>query len=184
MYSGLYQYVILGLQKQSCRPSNVIDHHNLYFLCSKTLILAIRNGSGQTKVSLIITTLCVLVSTLLITFASGLVKIRSNKKVSLICPNLNLNQLFFDALLDLWRKRNDWRIANKTISHRWFYILNGNIPLGVSTYRISRFYAFVVLNKTMFVVSPNKPEHVFRILTPRVYLFCQMVIMLQQHNAD
>ena len=30
---------------------------------------------------------------------------------------------------------------------------------------------------------PNKPEHVFRSLTPRVRLFCQMVIMLQLHNA-
>ena len=43
-------------------------------------------------------------------------KVQQN--ISLICPNLNLNQLFFDALLDLWRKGKDWRIANKTISHR------------------------------------------------------------------
>ena len=42
----------------------------------------------------------------------------------------------------------------------------------------------MVLNKTMFVVSPNKPEHVFRSLTPRVRLFCQMAIMLQLHNAN
>ena len=46
------------------------------------------------------------------------------------------------------------------------------------------FYAFVVLNKTMFVVSPNKPIHVFRSQTPRVSLFCQMVIMLHLHNTD
>ena len=80
--------------------------------------------------------------------------------------------------------KGDWTIANKTISHRRFYIPNGNILLGDSTYRISRFYAFVVLNKTMFVVSPYKPEHVFRSLTPWMRLFCQMVIMLQLHNAD
>ena len=58
------------------------------------------------------------------------------------------------------------------------------MPLGDSTYRISRFYAFVLLNKPMLVVSPNKPEHVFKRLTPRVHLFCQMVIMLQLHNTD
>ena len=59
----------------------------------------------------------------------------------------------------------------------------GNIPLGNSTYRIARFYAFMVLNKTIFVVSANKSEHVFRSLSPRVR-FCEMVIMLQLHNAD
>ena len=36
------------------------------------------------------------------------------------------------------------------------------------------FYAFVVLNKT----------HVFTSLTLKVRLFCQMLIMLQIHNAD
>ena len=56
-------------------------------------------------------------------------------------------------------------------------------PLGNSTYRISRFYAFVVLNKKMFVNSPNKPEYVLRSLTPMVR-FCQMIILLQLHNAD
>ena len=34
----------------------------------------------------------------------------------------------------------------------------------------------------MFVVSSNKPEHVVRSLTPRVRLFCQMVIMLQLNS--
>ena len=33
------------------------------------------------------------------------------QNISLICPNLNLNQLFFGA-------KGDWRIPNKTISHR------------------------------------------------------------------
>ena len=46
------------------------------------------------------------------------------------------------------------------------------------------FYAFVVLNKPMFIVSPNNPDNVYRSLTPRVRLFCQMVIMLQLHSAD
>ena len=111
-------------------------------------------------------------------------KIKQN--ISLICPNLNLNQLFFAALLELLRKRTAWRIVNKPINHRRFYILHGNIPLCDSTYRISMYqsYAFVVLNKTMFVVSPNKPEQLFSGLTPRVHLFCQMVTMLQLHNAD
>ena len=45
-------------------------------------------------------------------------------------------------------------------------------------------YAFVVLNKPMFVVSPNKPENVFKSLTPRARLFCQIGIMQQRHNAD
>ena len=49
---------------------------------------------------LLIVTLCLLVSTLLITFASGLDKIRSNKILALFCPNLNLIKLFFDALLE------------------------------------------------------------------------------------
>ena len=94
--------------------SNVIDHHNVYFFVTKTLILAIRNGRGQTKVLLIIT-LLLLVSTLLITFASGFGQNKVQQNISLICHNLNLNQLFFDALLGLWRKRNYKRIANKKI---------------------------------------------------------------------
>ena len=32
----------------------------------------------------------------------------------------------------------------------------------------------------MFVVSSNKPEHVFRSITPRVRLFCQMVATTTQ----
>ena len=59
-----------------------------------------------------------LVSTLLITFASGFGQNKVQQNISLICHNLNLNQLFFDALLGLWRKMNYKRIANKTISHR------------------------------------------------------------------
>ena len=76
-------------------------------------------------------------------------QIKVQQNISLICSNLNLNQLFIDAFLEFLRKRKKWRIANKTISHRGFYILNANIPLGDSTYRISRFYALVVLNKNI-----------------------------------
>ena len=60
--------------------------------------------------------------------------------------------------------------------------LFGKIPLGDSSYRISRLYAFVVLNKMMLVVSPNKPEHVFSSLNPRD-AFLPDGHMLQLHNA-
>ena len=184
MYTGLYQHVVLDLQKQSCLLSNVIDHRNVFFVIKNddfgdqkrkwTDPSFTNNNSMYNNASI---------------YSDDNVckRFRQNKvqqNISLICPNLNLNQLFFVAFLEFLGKRNNWRIENKTISHRGFYILNANIPLGDSTYKISRFYAFVVLNKTMFVISPNKPEHVFRSLTPRVHLFCQMVIMLQLHNAD
>ena len=45
-------------------------------------------------------------------------KNKVQQNISLSCPYMNLNQLFFDALLELLRERNNWRIANKTISHR------------------------------------------------------------------
>ena len=83
MYTGLYRYPVSDLQKQSCRMSNVIGRHNVYFLCNqKRWFWQSENGRGQTKVLLIITLLLV-VSTLLIAFVSSLDKIRSNKIVAL-----------------------------------------------------------------------------------------------------
>ena len=41
-------------------------------------------------------------------------KVKQN--ISHICPNLNLNQLFFGAFLEFLRKRTNWKIGNKTIS--------------------------------------------------------------------
>ena len=104
VYTGLYQCIVLDLQKKAVNRQMLLITTMCIFCNKKTLMLAIRNGSGQTKVLLIIT-LCLLVSTLLITFASGLDKIRSNKIISLICPNLNLKHSFIDALLKLFRKK-------------------------------------------------------------------------------
>ena len=97
--------------------SNVIDHHNVYFFVIKHVDFGNQKWSwtdqSVTNKNSIAASIYS-VDNLCKWFGQN--KVQQN--ISLICHNLNLNQLFFDALLDLWRKGNYKRIANKRISHR------------------------------------------------------------------
>ena len=112
----VYINMLFWIYKNSCRPSNVIDHHNVCFFVIKNVDYGNqkRQWTDKRPNNSSISASIYSVNNLCKRF--GLNKVQ--QCISLICPNLNLNQLFFGALLELLRKRNNKRIANKTLSHR------------------------------------------------------------------
>ena len=100
MYTGLYQHVVLDLQKQSCLLSNVIDHRNV-FLVIKNVDFGdqkrkwtdpnVTNNNSMSASIYSVDNFCKRI---------GQNKVQQN--ISLICPYLNLNQLFFVAFLDFF----------------------------------------------------------------------------------